>query len=165
MKYSTTNKLSKLKLGRISYVNVAPVYYLLDGNLKPQWCEIVSSPPSGLNKMLSNGEIDISPVSAAAYAQHQDDWLLLPELSISCMGKVMSVLLASKLPFEKLDNKKVVLTDDSASAAKLIELLFVKKNIKPVFQKISINNSSDIYTDADAVLVIGDTALNRDWHG
>jgi len=165
MKSLTSNKFSepKIKLGRISYVNVAPVYYLLDGSLKPEWCEIISSPPSALNKMLSTGEIDISPVSSAAYARHQDEWLLLPDLSISCMGRVMSVLLASKLPFEKLNNKKVVLTDDSASAAKLIELLFVKKNIRPVFEKITINKPSDIYADADAVLVIGDTALNRDW--
>jgi len=167
MNYSTQNNASEstIKLGRISYVNVAPVYYLLDGRLKPEWCEIISSPPSALNNMLSTGEIDISPVSSAAYARHQDDWLLLPDFSISCVGKVMSVLLASKLPFEKLNNKKVVLTDDSASAAKLIELLFVKKNIRPVFEKVTIHKPSDIYEDADAVLVIGDTALNRNWQG
>jgi len=163
MKYSTPNKLLKLKLGRISYVNVAPVYYLLDGNLKPQWCEIVSSPPSGLNKMLSNGEIDISPVSSAAYALHQDDWLLLPDLSISCLGKVMSVMLVSKLEFEKLDKKKVILTDDSASAAKLIKLLFLKNDIRPVLKSVTIHNPEDIDQDADAALVIGDTALNWKW--
>ncbi len=165
MKYLTPNKFSKskIKLGRISYVNVAPVYYLLDGSLKPEWCEIISSPPSTLNKMLSRGEIDISPVSSAAYARHQDDWLLLPDLSISCIGKVMSVLLASKLPFEKLNNKKVVLTDDSASAVKLIKLLFIKKNIRPVFEKVTIKKPSDIYADVDAVLVIGDIALHKNW--
>ena len=113
--------------------------------------------------MLSMGEIDISPVSSVAYALHQDDWLLLPDLSISCLGKVMSVLLAGKLPFEELNNRKVILTDDSASAAKLIELLFIIKNIRPVFKNATIHRPSDIYADAEAALVIGDTALNRDW--
>jgi chorismate dehydratase len=165
MDYSTKNNSSepKVKLGRISYVNVAPVYYLLNGTLKPEWCEIVSSPPSVLNSLLAKGEIDISPVSSAAYALHQDDWLLLPDLSISCLGKVMSVMLVSKLEFEKLDNRKVILTDDSASAAKLIKLLFLKNDIHPVFKNVTIHNPDDIVQDADAALVIGDTALNWEW--
>jgi len=165
MTYSTPNNFSepKVKIGRISYVNVAPVYYLLNGSLKPEWCEIVSSPPAALNSMLAMGEIDISPISSVAYALHQNDWLLLPDLSISCMGTVMSVLLASKLPFEELDNRKVILTDDSASAAKLIKLLFLKNNIRPVFESVTIHNPADIDQDADAALVIGDTALNWEW--
>ncbi|MBL0731696.1 MAG: menaquinone biosynthesis protein [Desulfosarcina sp.] len=165
MNYSTQNNASKskVKLGRISYVNVAPIYYRLDRNIKPEWCDIVSSPPAALNSMLAKGEIDISPVSSAAYARHQDDWLLLPDLSISCLGKVMSVILVSKLQFEKLDNRKVILTDDSASAAKLIKLLFLKNNIRPVFESVTIHNPSDIDQDADAALVIGDTALNWEW--
>jgi len=165
MDYSTKNNSSepKVKLGRISYVNVAPVYYLLNGTLKPEWCEIVSSPPAVLNSLLAKGEIDISPVSSAAYALHQDDWLLLPDLSISCLGKVMSVMLVSKLEFEKLDKRKVILTDDSASAAKLIKLLFLKNDIHPVFKSVTIHNPDDIDQDADAALVIGDTALNWEW--
>ena len=165
MDYSTKNNSSepKVKLGRISYVNVAPVYYLLNGTLKPEWCEIVSSPPAVLNSLLAKGEIDISPVSSAAYAMHKDDWLLLPDLSISCLGKVMSVMLVSKLEFAKLDKRKVILTDDSASAAKLIKLLFLKNNIRPVFKSVTIHNPDDIDQDADAALVIGDTALNREW--
>ncbi len=165
MDYSTKNNSSepKVKLGRISYVNVAPIYYLLNDILKPEWCEIVSSPPAVLNSLLDKGEIDISPVSSAAYAMHQDDWLLLPDISISCLGKVMSVMLVSKLEFEKLENRKVILTDDSASAAKLIKLLFLKNDIHPVFKSVTIHNPDDIDQDADAALVIGDTALNWEW--
>jgi chorismate dehydratase len=152
-----------VKVGRISYINVAPIYYDFDYGLKPPWLDMLSAPPSVLNHMMSNELLDISPVSSVAYAEHCSEWLLLPDLSVSCMGRVMSVVLASHLPFEMLHNKKVMLTDDSASSAKLIELLFSLNHITPLFKKGTIKTPEDIDEDASAVLVIGDAALNINW--
>ena len=152
-----------VKIGRISYINVAPVYYDFDNGLNPPWFHMLSAPPSVLNNMMSNGLLDISPVSSVAYAEHLNEWLLLPDLSISCMGKVMSVVLASHLPFEMLHNKKVMLTDDSASAAKLTELLFALNHVTPLLKKGPLKTAGDIDEDATAVLIIGDAALNINW--
>ncbi len=152
-----------VKVGRISYINVAPIYYDFDYGLKPRWFDMLSAPPSVLNHMMSKELLDISPVSSVAYAEHCSEWLLLPELSVSCTGRVMSVVLASHLPFEMLHNKKVMLTDDSASSAKLIELLFSLNHITPLFKKGTIKTSEDIDEDASAALVIGDAALNINW--
>ena len=152
-----------VKVGRISYINVAPIYYGFDNGLKPAWFNMSSAPPSVLNNMMSKGMLDISPVSSVAYARHCDEWLILPDLSISCMGKVMSVMLVSNLPFERLHKKKVLLSDDSASAVKLIELFFALKNIEPLLEKSSIKTPENIDKDVSAVLVIGDAALNINW--
>ncbi len=152
-----------VKVGRISFANIDPVYYGIDHGLKPPWLDIVSAPPSVLNKMLSKGELDISPVSSVAYTEHTDDWLLLPDICIACSGNVMSVVLVSKYPFNELHNKNVILTDESASAAKLLKLFFLMKKITPVFREESIKDSDNIYKKSDAFLVIGDTALEKKW--
>ena len=153
-----------VNLGRIVYMNVAPVYYGIDNGLKPDWLKIVSAPPSTLNEMMEKEELDISPVSSVAYAKHQDEWLLLPDLSISCHGRVMSVILVSKMPLEKLDNKKVIITDKSAAAAELIKLLFLTKKVKPVFEIMPIQCPDEIKKHAEAALIIGDKALKEKWH-
>jgi len=150
-------------VGRISYMNVAPVYYGLDNGLKPSWLKLVNGPPAVLNQMMAKGDLDISPVSSAAYARHQDEWLLLPDLSISCFGNVLSVLLVSRYPFDALDNKKVLLTDESATSADLLKLLFASKNIRPVFETARIKTLADFHEKAGAALVIGDPALASHW--
>ena len=152
-----------VNLGRIVYMNVAPVYYGLDNGLKPDWLNIVSAPPSILNNMMVKNELDISPVSSVAYAKNQDKWLLLPDLSIACFGRVMSVILVSKKPFEKLTDNKVIITDKSAAAAELLKLLFSIKRVKPVFETMPIQCPDEIKKSADAALIIGDKALKEKW--
>ena len=166
MKYQFENNLTVLNinLGRIVYMNAAPVYYEIDKCPKFDWLKIVSAPPSILNNMMAKNELDISPVSSIAYAKHQDEWLLLPDLSIACFGKVMSVILVSKKPFEKLDNKKVIITDKSAAAAELIKLLFSIKKVKPVYETRPIQCPDEIKKYAEAALIIGDKALKENWH-
>jgi len=166
MKHQFKNNMAipPVNLGRIVYMNVAPVYYGIDNGLKPDWLNIVSAPPSTLNEMMEKEELDISPVSSVAYAKHQDEWLLLPDLSIACFGRVMSVILVSKKPFEKLDNKKVIITDKSAAAAELIKLLFLTKKVNPVFETMSIQCPDEIKKHAEAALIIGDKALKEKWH-
>ncbi len=155
--------IPKVRVGRISYMNVAPVYYGLNNGHKPAWMEMICAPPADLNTMLADGKLDISPVSSAAYARNQDQWLLLPDLSISCFGKVMSVLLVSRYPFAELGGKKVVLTRESATAAALSRWLFASGGIRPHIETGKVRQSGDLQADAAAALVIGDAALREKW--
>jgi chorismate dehydratase len=152
-----------ITLGRIQYMNVAPVYHGLDNGLKPDWVRIVDGTPSMLNRRMSRGELDISPVSSAAYAAEPGKWVLLPDLSIACHGPVMSVLLASKHPMEALDGKRVMITDESATAAALLKLILHEKGIRPNYEVRSIDADCKSISQADAALVIGDTALKGTW--
>ncbi len=155
--------MRNVRVGRISYMNVAPVYYGLNNGHKPRWMDMVCAPPAVLNTRLAKGELDISPVSSAAYARNQKEWLLLPDLSISCFGEVMSVLLVSRYPFEQLDGKSVVLTRDSAAAAALTRYLFASQKICPQFETGKILCPDDLPHQAGAALVIGDAALKENW--
>jgi len=151
-----------VRIGRISYMNVAPIYFGLDRQNNTDGYEIVSAPPAVLNRMMAAGELDISPVSTAAYAENQDDWVILPNLSISCDGPVMSVVLASRYSIRDLDQKSVVISDESASAAALLRLFFKEHAVRPDISCRKIDTDKALAA-ADAVLVIGDAALNGKW--
>lgn len=152
-----------IRVGRISYMNVAPVYYGLTNGQKPDWMAITSAPPAALNAMLAAGDLDVSPVSSAAFVRRQDDWLVLPDFSIACFGPVMSVLLVSRHPFEHLDGKKVILTRDSATAAALTRCLLASEGIHPRLATGRVRTAADLPEDTGAALVIGDAALREQW--
>ena len=154
----------KIRMGKISYINASPVYYGLDNGLLPGWLEMVPDVPSALNRQIMEGGIIISPISAAFYAMNHRDLLLLPDLSISCCGRVMSVILAGRYPIHELSGKTVRLTRDSASAAAFLKMIFHQKKIYPVFQTGDVNDIESVFREVDAVLVIGDTALTLPWH-
>ena len=63
-----------LRLGRISYANMAPVFYDLAGVDVEQ----VSGVPTDLNRRLMAGEIDVAPISSIEYARNADRLRLLP---------------------------------------------------------------------------------------
>ena len=152
-----------LIVGRIDYMNVAPVYYGMDDGMLPADCTEIRGTPAELNRMMKHGRIDISPVSSAAYARHHNDWMVLPDLSIGCCGPVLSVLLASRVPFEQLGNKTIILTRDSAAAAALLKLLFRIHGLTPRFITGEVKTPSMIPPEVDAALVIGDAALRHNW--
>ena len=53
--------------------------------------------------MLVGGELDLSPISAFAWAQHADELVLLPDLCIGARDEVVSVVLVSPTPPALLD--------------------------------------------------------------
>lgn len=164
-----TNSLSHpkrhlpVRLGRIRYINVNPVYYGFDHESAPEGVIIIRKAPAILNRMLRDGELDISSVSTSAFARHSDEWLLLPDLSIACFGKVLSVLLVSRHPMETLTNRRVLLTQDSATAVDLVKLIFAENNVFPVFETGKLLSPEDLPSTVDAGLVIGDAALKYPW--
>lgn len=153
----------KIKIGKISYINDAPVYFGLDHGLLPPWLEMVSDVPAVLNEKIKTGQIKISPVSAAFYAMNHREFLLLPDLSISCDGRVMSVILASNYKIDDLDAKKVIFSKESASAAAFLKMIFRRKKVSPIFEVGATNNYQKMALDADAALIIGDAALLHPW--
>jgi chorismate dehydratase len=88
---------------------------------------------------------------------------LLPDLSISCNGRVLSVILASHCPMDELDQKTVTFSRESASAASFLRMIFSRKNINPVYEIGPVDDCRQLSKTSQAVLVIGDKALARDW--
>lgn len=160
---SNTPDTPPLRLGRIGFINVDPIYYGFEHRHLSDGIQVISAPPAELNRMLASGMLDISSVSSAAYGIHHRDWLPLPGICIACSGDVMSVLLVSRVPLDQLHGEKVLVTDESATAVRLMRLMFFHKGVAPRLETRRIHSPSQVDADAKAALVIGDAALRHDW--
>ncbi|HZC74731.1 MAG TPA: menaquinone biosynthesis protein [Gaiellaceae bacterium] len=133
-----------MKLGRISYVNMAPVFYRVDAEV-----EEVQGVPTELNRLLVAGELDTAPISSIAYAHDADRLRLLPRLCVASEGAVDSIQLVSRKPLEQV--RAVAVTPESATSVALTKVLLPEAEQAPL----------DAYDkrEAEAKLLIGDAAL------
>ena len=129
-----------LRLGRISYVNMAPVFYGLEADV-----EEIPGVPTELNQMLLDGELDIAPIPSIEYARNADRLRILPRLCVSSEGAIDSIQLVTRVPFGQV--RSVAVTPESATSVVLVRILLPKAEIVP------------LGIEADATLLIGDAAL------
>jgi len=131
-----------IRLGRIGYVNMAPIFYRLDAEV-----EEVVGVPTALNQWLVGGQLDVAPISSIEYARHADRLRLLPRLCVSSEGAVESIQLISKTPPERV--RTIAVTPESATSVVLTKVLFPDAEHVPL----------EAEADAEAKLLIGDAAL------
>ncbi len=129
-----------IRLGRIGYVNMAPVFFRLEAEV-----EEVVGVPTALNRQLVAGELDVAPISSIEYARHANTLRLLPGLCVSSEGAVESIQLISKTPLEKI--RTVAVTPESATSVVLTKVLF------PDAEQVPLGE------EAEAKMLIGDAAL------
>jgi chorismate dehydratase len=129
-----------IRLGRIAYMNMAPVFYRVDAEFQE-----VQGVPTDLNRRLVAGEIDLAPISSIEYARHATELRLLPRLCVSSEGAVESIQLVTKLPLEQV--RVVAVTPESATSVVLTKVLLPEAEHVPLGE------------EADAKLLIGDAAL------
>lgn len=129
-----------IRLGRISYVNMAPVFHRLDADV-----EEVAGVPTELNRALLAGAVDVAPISSIEYARNAERLRLLPRLCVSSEGAVDSIQLVSRLPLEHV--RSVAVTRESATSVVLTKVLL------PEAEHVDETDA------ADARLLIGDAAL------
>jgi chorismate dehydratase len=153
-----------MRVGRIPYVNCYPVYGAVDRGIVPLAAELIDGVPTALNRMMREGTLDVSVVSAVEYARDWERYLLLPDLAISCDGPVRSVMLFSSLPAGGLDGKRLLVSRSSMTSVHLLELLFEHVwKASPRFVPGDAEAADVREPDGDdacaARLVIGDAAL------
>ena len=151
----------KLRIGEICYANVTPIYTTLKSGFDCGPYEFVTGEPSLLNAMLARGEVDVSASSSIEYARHADEYLIIPDLSISSSGEVGSILFFSKRPIYDLDGREVAVSSASATSTVLLKVLLkFKYGIEPAFKPMT-PKLSYMLDGADAALLIGDEALKE----
>jgi len=132
--------MTVLRLGRISYVNMAPVFYRLEAEVAE-----IQGVPTDLNRRLLAGEIDVAPISSIEYARHAGSLRLLPRLCVGSEGAVDSIQLVSRVPLDRVTS--VAVTPESATSVVLVRVLLPEAEHVPLGE------------EADATLLIGDAAL------
>ena len=153
-----------MRLGRIPWINAAPVNAAMDRGLVASPDTVVSATAAELNDLLAAGELDLSVVSAVEYARNAGAYHLLPSLAISCDGPVHSVALFSRRPVRELDRCTVLRTASSRTSVLLLELLCRHVwRVTPRFATARAEPGDLAALEGlphEAVLVIGDAALH-----
>ncbi len=154
-----------LRMGRIGYLNVLPIYYPLESGRIAHEFELVSAPPAVLNSMMEREELHISSISCLEYACHPEQYYVVKDLSIGSRGPVMSVLLLSSCPFEELTGEDILITGETATSAALLQLLLEEQY--GVQARYTVGNVSQCLATGKApkaFLAIGDEALRLRHH-
>ncbi len=152
-----------MRLGRIGYVNCYPVYGAMDRGVVAPPATLVTGTPAELNDRLADGRLDVSVISAVAYAHRAEAYELLPDLAISSDGPVRSVLLFSRRPPGELDGARVLVSTSSRTSVQLLDLLARDRWRVAVTLTPAPAETADLARleaiPHDAALVIGDGAL------
>lgn len=148
-----------LRIGQIEYANCTPLFQMLREHCSCSGYEFVSGVPAELNRMLLTGDIDVCPSSSIEYAYHPELYTILPQLSISSIGAVASVLLFSRMPVEKLDGRKILLSSESATSVNLLKILLGQRFGCSCTYEVAPPGTSVADGESSALLLIGDAAL------
>src|SRR5437899_10939680 len=114
-----------IRLGRIAYANMAPVFFRVDVEV-----EEVHGVPTDLNRRLIAGELDLAPISSIEYARNADRLRILPRLCVSSEGAVDSIQLVSRVPLEQV--RQIAVTPESATSVVLPKVLLPEAEHVPL---------------------------------
>lgn len=149
-----------LRIGHNPNTNMLPMFHFLDWD--NPLLEKVTAEPSGHNRLLEMGEIDLAPISSFSYGDHWQEYAVLPNLSVSNKGRVGSILLFAKVPLEDLAGRTVALTDLSATSVHLAKILLHHfYEVFPTYLTLP-SNLEEMFKRADAALLIGDPAITAE---
>ncbi|MFN4197242.1 MAG: menaquinone biosynthetic enzyme MqnA/MqnD family protein [Caldimicrobium sp.] len=149
-----------LNVGFPSYLNTLPFLYHLI--ITPE-IKLYLVPPRKVNEALISGTLDLGLASSLFYAKNHSQYLLIPDLSISAVGKVKSVILYHNLPIEELHDKIIGITPEAETSFGLLRLIledFYK--VYPNYQVLPQTLEKNAFKSEESLvgyLAIGDEAL------
>lgn len=148
-----------LRCGRIRYTNDLPIYAAFDEGAIAYPGSLHADVPARLNAMLVGGELDLSPISAFAYAEHHEALVLLPDLCIGARDEVISVVLVSQTPPALLDGAEIFVTGESASGRNLLRVLLERRyGVRATF--VEDDRPLQHAAEGRPALLIGDAAID-----
>jgi len=150
---------SYLKIGKIPYANLFPIFYALQKRCDCSEYEFIEGVPSTVNRLLRSGEIDVSPSSSIEYLRYKNQYSLIENHSISSKGPAGSILLLSRKPIEKLKSETIKVSSQSETSVVLLKIILKKFHGTECSLEPSDESPDSLINKAGAFLVIGDEAL------
>ncbi|EST30580.1 menaquinone biosynthetic enzyme MqnA/MqnD family protein [Streptomyces roseochromogenus] len=152
------------RVGHIQFLNCLPLYWGLARTGTLLDFELTKDTPDKLNEMLVQGELDIAPITLVEFLKHTDELVAFPDIAVGCDGPVMSCVIVSQLPLDRLDGAKVALGSTSRTSVRLAQLLLAERyDVQPDYYT-SAPDLSLMMQEADAGVLIGDAALRANLH-
>lgn len=145
------------RVGAVAYLNTKPLIYGLDDRLTG-FGSLHLELPSRLATQMEQGELDIGLIPVVEYLRNRSSYRLISDAGIACQGPVWSVRVLFRVPPQEV---KTLGTDEgSRTSVALSQVLLASRFGKlPELVPFPIGSMPQD-CPADAVLVIGDRAMN-----
>jgi chorismate dehydratase len=158
------NPPSRPRVGHIQFLNCLPLYWGLARTGTLLDLELTKDTPEKLGERLVTGELDIGPIPLVEYLRHADQLVALPDIAVGCDGPVMSCVIVSQLPLERLGGARVALGSTSRTSVRLARLLLAERHgVNPDYFTCP-TDLGVMMQEAEAAVLIGDAALRASLH-
>lgn len=152
------------RVGHIQFLNCVPLYWGLARTGALLDLQLTKDTPEKLSEQLIDGDLDIGPVTLMEYLKHADELVALPDIAVGCDGPVMSCVIVSQVPLERLDGERVALGSTSRTSVRLAELLLTERyGVAPEYYSCPPDLAL-MMQEAQAAVLIGDAALRASLH-
>ncbi|MDT0268090.1 menaquinone biosynthesis protein [Streptomyces sp. DSM 44915] len=160
----TTHHPSRPRVGHIQFLNCLPLYWGLARTGTLLDLDLVKDTPERLGERLVAGELDMGPVSLMDFFAHSDELVAFPDIAVGCDGPVMSCVIVSQSPLERLDGARVALGSTSRTSVRLARLLLAERyGVTPDYYTCPPDLGL-MMQEAEAAVLIGDAALRASLH-
>ena len=143
-----------IRVGAVNYLNTKPLIEGLAGLSTD--IDLSLDLPSRLADRLADGELEVGLIPVIEFFR-AGSYSMIPNVSISSRGPVLSVTLFSKVPWGEI--RSVALDEGSRTSASLTKILLKHRSTRTVrFVPLPIEVDPESAA-TDAVLLIGDRAM------
>ena len=140
-----------LRVGRIPYLHAEPFYF----DMERRGIVLYEMVPSALAAAVTDGEIDAGPVPVVDCFRLADSLQPVAGFCVASVRKTDSVFLYSTKPMAELHAARIGVTDEAATAARLLDVLLrMQHQVQPAAY-VSLQEAYD------AFLLIGNDGLRR----
>ncbi|GHE60948.1 chorismate dehydratase [Streptomyces longispororuber] len=155
----SSRRTARPRVGHIQFLNCMPLYWGLARTGTLLDFELTKDTPEKLSEQLVRGELDVAPVTLVEFLRNADDLVAFPDLAVGCDGPVMSCVIVSQVPLDRLDGARVALGSTSRTSVRLAQLLLAEKiGVRPDYYTCPPDLGL-MMREADAAVLIGDAAL------
>jgi chorismate dehydratase len=152
--------MSPLRIGAVSYLNTKPLVYGLEQQLPD--AQLTFDLPSRLADDLAAGRLEVALIPTVEYFQ-DPSYRVVSNACIACRGPVLSVSLLSRCPISEI--RTLALDEGSRTSVALVQILLQEEHgLSPSLRPLPIGSAPQD-ADTDAVLVIGDRAIDIEQDG
>ncbi|MHC0430445.1 menaquinone biosynthetic enzyme MqnA/MqnD family protein [Streptomyces sp. O3] len=152
------------RVGHIQFLNCLPLYWGLARTGALLDLELSKDTPERLSEQLVQGDLDIAPITLVEFLKHADELVAMPDIAVGCDGPVMSCVIVSQLPLDRLDGARVALGSTSRTSVRLAQLLLAERvGVRPDYYTCP-PDLGVMMQEAEAAVLIGDAALRANLH-
>ncbi len=140
-----------IKVGLVPYLHCEPFYF----DMERRGIELVEMTPRAVATAIERGDIDAGPVPLVDCFRLEDRIEPVAGFGVACLRRAGSVLLYATKPIDELQEARIGITDEAATAPQLLHVLL---RLQHQVQPAAYVSRQEPH---DAFLLIGNQALRQ----